>query len=387
MSPQPKLALAGRWGAVEKLRGDAWPTPRTSSVEKLRKSSVEKKPPKLRKSSVEKQQPKLRLADRWGAVEKLREEAWPKPRKSSVEKPRKISVEKQPPKLRKSPVEKQPPKLRLQDRWGAWQPWTENIQDRSSIIDEQQRKFRTTSVEIEEIIEEQQPKFQEQRQVQQGKIIEGQQQGEIIEEQQGKIIKEQQQDKIGKRSIEEEGGKTRTRSAGGSIEEEVGKIEEQQQGEIVVSRWKRRARLAEEHVVPPPPPELPWALVNVAIGKLNVRGLMSPEEYVRRFGVCTREHPYGVTLWQGMAELVVQSPTLHYEPSKMARGWFCCPSPFSKDQAQRGRGEDDNFGGNFSYPAYFHPIERGPNGSIIYLRMWCEAILIMKSHGWIVHRS
>ena len=125
---------------------------------------------------------------------------------------------------------------------------------------------------------------------------------------------------------------------------------------------------------------------DAAITRLNVRGRMSPDEYVRRFGVCTSEHPYGVKLWQGMAEMVLACPTLHYEVAKMARGWFHCPSPFSRLHAQRGRDEDDHDGGEL-YPACFHPIERGPNGSIIYLRMWCEAILILKSHGWIIHRS
>ena len=265
---------------------------------------------------MEKPQLKLRLADRRGAVEK------------------------QQPKLRESSVETQQPKLRLAGPFCAFRP-------KIKIIEEQQPNPRKISVE-------KQP--------------------------QGKIIEEQQQDKIGKWSqIEEEGGKIRTRSARGARSRSRGRIEEQQ-GKIVVSRWRHstarhsRAGLAIEEqqslrpgeaffLVPPPPPRLPWELVNAAITRLNVRGRMSPDEYVRRFGVCTSDHPYGVTLWQGMAEMLVASPTVHYEAEKMARGWFHCPSPFSRLNAQRGRDEDDITGGTATQLT-FTRSSAGPAGPL-----------------------
>ena len=116
---------------------------------------------------------------------------------------------------------------------------------------------------------------------------------------------------------------------------------------------------------------------------------MDPARYIRIFGVLSPEAPYGSQVWAGMTDQLNEwrelptrgSPERAFPGCRLIAGWFLCPRPFSRAQA-RADPVTDGPGTPTWYPAAFLV---DPSTQLVY--MWCLAIVIGRSHYWIVHRD
>ena len=113
---------------------------------------------------------------------------------------------------------------------------------------------------------------------------------------------------------------------------------------------------------------------------INSRGWITNwQEYVLRFGLIDREHPFGVNVFDGMRALI---PSDEWGTPRAA--WFCHPSSAMSEDAARVSVWDDNaielYKNNracaFAYPCFIFQEVRG---NVIWCRFRCEAYLICRT--------
>ena len=117
-----------------------------------------------------------------------------------------------------------------------------------------------------------------------------------------------------------------------------------------------------------------------AVSFVNSRGWITNwQEYVLRFGLIDREHPFGVNVFDGMRSLIPS-----HEWGRPRAAWFCHPSSAMSREAARVSVWDDNaielYRNNrtyaFAYPCFVFE-EVGVN--VIWCRFRCEAKLIWRT--------
>ena len=79
--------------------------------------------------------------------------------------------------------------------------------------------------------------------------------------------------------------------------------------------------------------------------KLNAGHRYGVDRWIQTFGSFSEEHPYGASVLRGMVNIWPEYPHRHIleRYQTLFVGWFLCPVPFSKKQAQLPPTEDDAY--------------------------------------------